>query len=40
MSEGGSSQEEIERFLDSFNENELTDAGLEKIIKALNLGGV
>ena len=40
MSEGGSSQEEIEGFLDSFNENELTDAGLEKIIKVLKLGGV
>ena len=40
MSEKGSSQKEIEGFLDSFNENELTDVGLEKIIKALKLGGV
>ena len=40
MSEGGSSQKEIESFLDSFNENELTDVGLEKIIKELKLGEV
>ena len=39
MYDSGKSEEEIAAFLDGFSEHQLTDAGLEKIILSLNLGG-
>ena len=39
MYDSGKSDEEIAAFLDGFSEHQLTDAGLEKIILSLNLGG-
>ena len=40
MYDSGKTEQEITDFLDQFNEHQLTDTGLAKIITSLNLGGV